>query len=691
MTTNLSELAQKFYKEKFRHLTEEISFDEYLERIHDNPRIIRTAYQRMYDMILAPGVAKIEKYDQTFNHYNFFDDDEIPIFGLEETLDKFVRHIRGAACGYGTERRILLLHGPVGSSKSTICRLLKRGLENYSRTDEGAWYTYKWVDLPTADGIAITEEDECPMHNEPIKLLSPEMLNPLLGELNEILMGRTPKEDLNSLYKLKVTGTLNPRCKKYLSELLHKYDGDLEKVIQNHVRVIRKVHSEADRVGIATFQPKDEKNQDATELTGDIAWNKLTHFGSDSDPRAFNFDGELCVSERGCCEFIEIYKLQREFLYDLLGATQEQQIKPKKFSQIGIDTVLIGHTNNPEYERLQQDKYMEALKDRTVKIDVPYLLEWSKEIRIYKHEYGPEKVRQHVAPHTIEMAALWAVITRLIEHEDVDDLVKKAKLYDGKVLPGWSEDKIREIREKLDKEGMGGGISPRYIQDKLSQCLSDKHDYINPFMLLTEIENGLRHSALLSDDKDKLKRCLDCVDAVKKEFDEILKTEVRKCLVADETAIVRLCTNYVDNLLADIHGSKIKNPYTGREEEPNEALMRSIEEKIQIPETGVEDFRQMIAGSMAKLGNEGKKFEWNSNPELKKALEAKLFEDTKDHIKLGALNAGGVGAVDPDLQEKIDIIKKRLIEKHGYNEQSAADVLNHVSSIFARGDLAKDE
>jgi serine protein kinase len=296
-----------------------------------------------------------------------------------------------------------------------------------------------------------------------------------------------------------------------------------------------------------------------------------------------------------------------------------------------------------------------------------------------------------VAPHTIEMAALWAVITRLIEHEDVDDLVKKAKLYDGKVLPGWSEDKIREIREKLDKEGMGGGISPRYIQDKLSQCLSDKHDYINPFMLLNEIENGLRHSALLSDDKDKLKRCLDCVDAVKKEFDEILKTEVRKCLVADETAIVRLCTNYVDNLLADIHGSKIKNPYTGREEEPNEALMRSIEEKIQIPETGVEDFRQMIAGSMAKLGNEGKKFEWNSNPELKKALEAKLFEDTKDHIKLGALNAGGVGAVDPDLQEKIDIIKKRLIEKHGYNEQSAADVLNHVSSIFARGDLAKDE
>jgi serine protein kinase len=688
---HLSAIAQKFDRDEFRHLNEEFTFQEYLERIHDNPLIIRTAYQRMYDMIMAPGTSAFKKYHHTLTHYNFFDDPEIPIFGLEETLDQFVKCVRGAAGGYGIEKRILLLHGPVGSAKSTICRRLKRGLETYSKTDDGAWYTFKWVNLPTADGISITEEDECPMNDEPLKLLTPQLYTGLLKSLNDVLGGRD-EEKWNRPYNLRIVGTLNPRCKKYMNELLAKYDGDLEKILREHIVVIRKVHSEADRVGIATFQPKDEKNQDSTELTGDIAWDKLTHFGSDSDPRAFNYDGEFPVASRGMCEFIEVLKLQIEFLYDLLGATQEQQIKPKKHAQIGIDTVLIGHTNNPEYERLQQNKHMEALRDRTVKIDVPYLLDWSKEMKIYEHDYGPGRVTHHVAPHTIEISALWSVLTRMKDEEKIGDLVKKAKLYDGKALPGWSEDKVREIRERRIEEGMGEGVSPRYVQDKLSLCLSDNYDYINPFMVLNQIKHGLRGNSLISEDKDKLKRCVECVDLAVKELDEILKNEVQKCLVADEKAIERLCQNYIDNLMASFRGSKIKNPYTGREEEPNESLMRSVEEKIQIPETGAKDFRVMIAGFIGNLWNEKKEFKWDSNADLKRAFEAKLFEDTRDHIKLSALNVdGGGGAIDADLQEKIDIIKKRLIDKHGYNEQSASDVLDHVSSIFARGDLAEEE
>ena len=102
--------------------------------------------------------------------------------------------------------------------------------------------------------------------------------------------------------------------------------------------------SEKDRIGIGTFQPKDEKNQDSTELTGDINYRKIAEYGSDSDPRAFNFDGEFNIANRGIIEFIEILKLDVAFLYDLLGASQEHKIKPKKFAQTDIDEVIAGHS-----------------------------------------------------------------------------------------------------------------------------------------------------------------------------------------------------------------------------------------------------------------------------------------------------------------------------------------------------------
>ena len=195
-----------------------------------------------------------------------------------------------------------------------------------------------------------------------------------------------------------------------------------------------------DRVGIGTFQPKDEKNQDSTELTGDINYRKIATFGVDSDPRAFNFDGEFNVANRGIIEFVEILKLDVAFLYDLLGASQERKIKPKKFAQTDIDEVIIGHTNEPEYRKLLNNEFMEALRDRTVKIDIPYITKLSEEIRIYNKDFSKERLRgKHIAPHTLEVAAMWAVLTRLEEPKKHQlSAIQKMKLYDGKVLPGFS-------------------------------------------------------------------------------------------------------------------------------------------------------------------------------------------------------------------------------------------------------------
>jgi serine protein kinase len=691
MEDRLQKIAGMFDRTNFKTLHEEMTFSDYLEKVYGNPRLVRTAYQRIYDMIMSKGTKTLKRYRKTYTHYSFFDDVEIPIFGLDETLDSLVKFIKGAAGGYGTDRRILLLHGPVGSSKSTICRLLKKGMERYSKTNEGVWYTYRWTNLPTGkDGLYTHAEDECPMHEDPIKLIPPDIRSKILKDLNDVLHDLTPEKDRKNLYTLKVDGELNPRCKKFMQELLARYEGDWEKVVSNHIVVVRKVYSEADRIGIATFQPKDEKNQDATELTGDINYARLPQFGSDSDPRAFNFDGEFCVGNRGVVEFIEMLKLAQEFLYDLLGASQERNIKPKKFSQIAVDLVLIGHTNSAEYEKLKSNQGMEALRDRTVKIDVPYLLRWGDEIKVLQQDYLPPKVRQHVAPHTLEIAALWSVLTRLQDDKDGKiNLVDKCKLYDGRALPGWTEDSVKEMRDKYPNEGMRG-VSARYVQDKISNCLASHHDYITPFLILNELRSGLDDSALISN-KEDVGRYATCIDLAMKELDDILKSEVQKALVGDEDAIIRLCANYIDNLVAYINKSKITNPYTGHEQEPDERLMRSIEEKIGIPEVGVDDFRRQIAAFIGTLQVQGKVFKWDSNPQLKKALEAKLFEDTKDHIKLSALNTAGATVVDKDLQEKIDAIKQRLIKNYGYNEQSATDVLDYVGSIFARGEVSEED
>ena len=557
--------------------------------------------------------------------------------------------------------------------------MLKKGLEAYSRTPEGALYTFSWVKKDIDDKRLIfgtAEEIPCPMHEEPLHLVPLELRDKVLDEIN----AKLPED-----HKIYIEGELCPSCRYIYRELVRFYDGDWSKVM-GHIKVRRILLSEKDRVGIGTFQPKDEKNQDSTELTGDINYRKIAEYGSDSDPRAFNFDGEFNIANRGIIEFIEILKLDVAFLYDLLGASQEHKVKPKKFAQTDIDEVIIGHTNEAEYRKLLDNVYMEALRDRTVKIDTPYITKLHEEVKVYEKDYGPHIVRgKHIAPHTIEMASMWAVLTRLEEPKKASlTLMQKLKLYDGKSLPGFTEDNVKELRKEAKREGMEG-ISPRYIQDKLSNALvADVGGRcVNPFMVLNELEAGLRHHSLIKSEEER-KRYRELLSLVREEYEDIVKNEVQRAISADEEAISRLCANYIDNLKAYTQKEKVRNPYTGQDEEPDERLMRSIEEKIDIPDSRKDDFRREIMNYIGALALEGKKFDYKTNERLQKALELKMFEDQKDSIKLTSLVST---VVDKDTQEKIDVVKSRLIKNYGYCETCATDVLNFVASIFARGDI----
>jgi serine protein kinase len=667
----------------FRDEHWEGTFGDYLDIIVRNPHAARHAFQRIYDMILHFGTERYTKLKREFVRYKFFsdpiDNGEDAIYGLDRALIQLVDFFRSAAQGYGTERRILLLHGPVGSAKSTICRLLKKGLEYYSRLDEGAMYSFAWrIEKPSGETVLA----DCPMHEEPLKLIPWDARREVLAKLNESL----PPEQ-----RIVAEGDLDPFCRRTFADLLKQYDGDWKKVME-HVVVKRLIISEKDRRGIGTFQPKDEKNQDSTELTGDINYRKIAEYGSDSDPRAFNFDGELNIANRGIIEFIEVLKLDVAFLYDLLGASQEHMIKPKKFAQTHIDEVIIGHTNEPEYRKLQNNELMEAFRDRTIKIDIPYNVVLEDEIRIYEKDFNHEKIRgMHIAPHTVEMAAMWAVLTRLEDPKKAGlSRLQKLKLYNGKTVPGFTEESVKELVEEAKREGMQG-ISPRYIQDKISnalvsdQAVQDKG--INPFMVMNELETGLSHHSLIADEELK-KQYKELLNVVREEYEDILKAEVQRAISADEDAIRRLAANYIENVRAYTQREKVRNKYTGKDEEPDERLMRSIEEKIDIPDSRKDDFRQEIMNYIGALALDGKKFEYHTNARLQKALELKLFEDQRDTIKLKNVVSG---VVDDETQAKIDVVKQRLIKYFGYNEASATDVLNYVASIFARGDAKSED
>jgi serine protein kinase len=673
----LASIRQQLDLTDYRKIHWEGTFDEYLDVVQDHPDVTRTAYQRLYDMILCHGTEEVFENKEKIIHYKFFTEYASKhadgIYGLDRPLMQLVNAFKSAAKGYGTERRVLLLHGPVGSSKSTIARLLKRGLEDYSRTDPGMIFSYSWKN---ADA---NTWQKCPMHEDPLNLAPLSLRAAFLAKLNE---GRKPGD-----YEVTIRGDLCPFCRQMYNERLAKCDGDWNRMLEE-VKVYRLILSEQDRVGIGTFQPKDEKNQDSTELTGDINYRKIAEYGTDSDPRAFNFDGELNIANRGLVEFIEVLKLDVAFLYDLLGASQEHKIKPKKFAQTDIDEVILGHTNEPEYRRLQNNEFMEALRDRTVKIDVPYVTRLKDEIKIYEKDFNPTRVKgKHIAPHTIEIAAMWAVLTRLVQPKHANlTLLQKLKLYNGKTLPGFTEDNVVELKREAVNEGMQG-ISPRYIQDKISNAIvaHPDEDCVNPFMVLHELDIGLRHHSLITS-QEQLQHFRELLAVVKEEYEDIVKNEVQRAIAADEDALARLCSNYIDNVKAYTQREKVRNRYTGNYEEPDERLMRSVEEKIDIPDGRKDDFRREIMNYIGALAIDGKRFDYKTNERLQKALELKLFEDQKDTIKLTSLVSN---VVDKATQEKIDVVKSRLIRNYGYNESSATDVLTFVASIFARGHTKK--
>ncbi|HKP13563.1 MAG TPA: protein prkA, partial [Blastocatellia bacterium] len=585
---NISDLLETHRRDRER-LHWEGTFRDYFELVTQNPAISKLSHARVCDMILAGGVDKINEGSRDeITRYNFFADE---LFGIEGPISKIVEYFKSAGQRLEVRKRILLLMGPVGGGKSTIVTMLKRGLEQWSRTVNGAVYAIK----------------DCPMHEEPLHLIPLEL-----------------RPEVAKHYGIYIEGELCPQCRYNLE---HVYRGRHEDVLVHRI-----VFSEKERIGIGTFAPSDPKSQDITELTGSIDLSTIGEVGVESDPRAYRFDGELNIANRGLMEFVEMLKVDEKFLYSLLTLSQEQNIKTGRFAMIYADEAILSHTNENEYSSFVANRKSEALQDRIIMIKVPYNLKVTQEERIYdKLLKQSEALRSiHIAPNTLKVAAMFAVMTRLEEAKKANiDLVKKMKLYDGEDVEGFKSKDVRELQEDTVREGMDG-ISPRYIINRLSGALvRDNITCINPIDALRAIKDGFeQHTGISGEQRD---RYLNLISVARREYDDMAKNEVQRAFVYSFEEMAKgLCDNYLDNVEAYCNKEKLKDAITEEELEPDEKLMRSIEEQIGISENAKNTFRQEILIRISSHARKGKPFEYRSHERLKEAIEKKIFSDLKD-------------------------------------------------------------
>src|SRR5919109_802324 len=600
----------------------------------ENPKLAQLAHARIYDMVRSYGV---DIDDQGSERFHFFARE---LFGIDDALAKVVEYLKAAAMGSEVGKRILMLYGPPSSGKSQLVILLKRGLEEHTQSEEGAVYA-----------IA-----DCPQHENPLHLI-PHAL----------------RQEFLDAYGIYIEGELCPMCALNLRD---KYDHDIYRV-----PVRRIVFSEKERIGIGTFVPSDPKSQDISELVGSIDLATVGEYGSESDPRAYRFDGELNIANRGMIEFIEMLKADERFLYILLTLTQEKNIKTGRFSLIYADEFVIAHTNEAEFKEFLADKKSEALQDRMIMVQMPYNLKVSAEVQIYEKLLKRANLGTlHLAPHALEVAAMFAVLSRLEEPKTAGlTLVKKLRLYDGQEVEGFRQKDVKLIKAQTEREGMDG-ISPRFVINRISSSLiRPQARCINPIDILRAIRDGVESQGQFK--KADRERYHQLIAEARREYDEIARNDVQKAFfVSFEQEASTLVDNYLDNVEAYLDHTKLTDPITGEEVPPDEKLMRSLEQKVQVPEHGKDSFRNEIFRKVAMAHRHGEQFDYTTHEKLKEAIEKQLFEERRDTIKLT------ISARSPDTEQvrKLNDVVETLISREGYCSECANELLKYVSSLLAR-------
>ncbi|ADK13517.1 MULTISPECIES: PrkA family serine protein kinase [Clostridium] len=569
------------------------TFLEYLEIVKKNPKIVKLSHRRMYDIIMNKGYEvlkpeenpRIKKLygNEPIRRYNFFKDD---FFGIDKVIMKLVNYFHSAAMMGEESRQVLYLVGPVGAGKSSLVESIKKALE-------------------TSEPIYALEG--CPMREEPLHLIPKHL-----------------KGSFEKALGVEIEGDLCPVCKYRLK---HDYGGEYEKF-----PVTTTDFSIRSRKGIGVVPPVDPNNQDTSVLTGSIDISKMDMYPED-DPRIFSLNGAFNVGNRGLVEFIEVFKNDVEYLHTIITATQEKSVpSPGKGSMIYFDGIILAHSNESEWNKFKSDHTNEAILDRIVKIEVPYCMELNEEIKIYKKILGKSQFNAHIAPHTIEIAAMFAILSRLSPSNKVDPMTK-LKIYNGEdIVEKGTTKKIdfSELKEEAgSREGMTG-ISTRFIVKALDSALSNsEYNCINPLSVMESLTKAVKDLDTAEDDKQRYLTFIK--DTIRKEYNKVLEKEITRAFIHSfKEQAESLFDNYLDHAEAYVNKNKIKDQSTGEELEPDETFMRSIEEHIGISENSAKGFRTDVTSYMFYVIRNGGKISYTSYEPLKEAIEKKLTASVKE-------------------------------------------------------------
>ncbi|NLL85692.1 MAG: PrkA family serine protein kinase [Syntrophomonadaceae bacterium] len=620
-----------------QHQHYDVSFLEYLNMVKKDPDIAKLAHKRMYDIIVSSGVESIKTEDhqrlkriygkETIKRYKFFESD---FYGIDKTIMEIVRYFHSAAMRGEESRQVLYMVGPVGSGKSSLMESLKKALEQHP---------------------PIFVLKDCPMREEPLHLIPKHL-----------------RDEFSQILGVNIEGDLCPVCRY---RLIHEYQGEYE-----NFRVVTTDFSIRSRKGIAVVPPVDPNNQDTSVLVGSVDISKMDLYPED-DPRVLSLNGAFNAGNRGLVEFIEIFKNDVEYLHTILTATQEKSIpSPGKNSMIYFDGIILAHSNESEWNKFKSDHTNEAILDRIVKIEVPYCLELDEEVKIYQKILKRSNFKAHIAPHTIEMASIFAIISRLTPSSKVD-IISKMHLYNGEeVLQKDATQRvdIRELREEAGREGFEG-ISTRFIMKAIDNALSEsEHDCINPIILLDSLAKSVKASDFGEEEKKKLMAYLQ--DVVRKEYNRILEKEVTKAFIHGyREQAEALFNNYLDHAEAFVNKSKLKDINTGEELDPDEEFLSSIEAQLGLTGNAAKGFRHDVTAYMFTLLRNNKKIEYECYEPLKEAIEKKLTASVRELSRI--ITQARVR--DSEQSEKYNQMVDEM-KRNGYCEHCCNVILKYASN-----------
>ena len=623
-------------REKFSGVLE-----DYLRLIEEDSDIPVLAHKRLYTKIISEGITELDETNERCNKlfngetvktYDYFSGH---FFGMERPLRRVVRFLHSAAMKGEESRQVLLLLGPVGAGKSALVEHIKGALEECA---------------------PIYVLDGCPIREEPLHLIP-----------------RSLRDEFQTKYGIKIEGDLCPVCRH---RLINEFDGDFTKF-----PITESSFSVRGRKGVGVVPPMDPNTQDTSLLIGSEDISKLDLYPED-DPRVLSLNGAFNVGNRGIVEFVEVFKNEIEFLHTMITATQEKNVpSPGKQAMIYFDGVILAHCNEAEWNKFKSEHTNEAILDRIVRVNVPYCLEYDQEVKIYEKLIARSDFDCHIAPHTLEVAAMFSVLSRLKPSNKVDSLTKM-KIYNGEEIVEKGLVKkvdIKDLREEVEDEGMTG-ISTRFIMKAIDAALADSSkNMITPISIRESLIKQVKEQIVNADER---KRCLAFLQKVlHEEYLSILEKEITKAFVTayDEQA-ESLFNNYLDHAEAYVNNTKVKDRVTNEEMEADEKFLQSIEEQIGIKGSAKNNFRADITSYMFAKLRRGEVIAWRSYGPLREAIESKLVASVRDISRIVTKSKSR----DVKQQKKFNAMVQTLMDTYGYNEDSAEEVIKFASNNLWR-------